>query len=120
MGVRFMYAKNFTQVGKNISMLMAQRGMTQQNLADRLGISKQVMSKIIRGNKAINVTELSQIAAILATTTDSLLTVKSNTIVSEPGCTFMGMIKDDEARSKVELLRNAIDQIYLLEELLNE
>ncbi len=115
-----MYAKNFKQVGKNISMVMEQRGMTQQNLADRLGISKQVMSKIIKGNKAINVTELSQIASILASTTDLLLTVKSNTISNELGCAFMGMIKDDETRAKVELLRNAIDQIYLLEELVNE
>jgi transcriptional regulator with XRE-family HTH domain len=115
-----MYANNYTQVGKNISMLMEQRGMTQQNLANRLGISKQVMSKIIKGNKAINVTELSQIASILDTTTDFLLTVNNNTISSDFGCAFMGMIKDDETRVKVELLRNAIDQIYLLEELVNE
>jgi len=115
-----MYAKNFTQVGKNISMVMEQRRMTQQNLADKLGISKQVMSKIIKGNKSINVTELSQIASILDSTTDLLLTVQNNTISNESGCAFMGMIKDDETRAKVELLRNAIDQIYLLEELVNE
>lgn len=115
-----MYAMNFTQVGKNISNAMTQRGMTQQNLADRLGISKQVMSKIIKGNKAINVTELSQIASILGCTTDSLLTIESNTINRKPGLSFMGMIKDDETRAKVELLRNAIDQIHLLEGLDNE
>ena len=50
-GVESMYANNYTEVGKNISMVMEQRGMTQQNLANRLGISKQVMSKIIKGNK---------------------------------------------------------------------
>lgn len=115
-----MYAMNFTQVGKNISNVMTQRGMTQQNLADKLGISKQVMSKIIKGNKAINVAELSQIASILGSTTDSLLTVESSTINHEPGLAFMGMIKDDETRAKVELLRNAIDQIHMLEELANE
>lgn len=115
-----MYAMNFIQVGKNISNVMTQRGMTQQNLADKLGISKQVMSKIIKGNKAINVTELSQIASILGSTTDSLLTVESNTLSREPGLAFMGIIKDDETRAKVELLRSAIDQIHLLEELANE
>ncbi|KLU60494.1 anaerobic benzoate catabolism transcriptional regulator [Peptococcaceae bacterium CEB3] len=115
-----MYAMNFAQVGKNISNVMTQRGMTQQNLADKLGISKQVMSKIIKGNKAINVTELSQIASILGSTTDSLLTVESNTITREPGLAFMGMIKDEETQTKVELLRNAIDQIRLLEELAND
>ena len=112
-----MYAMNFTQVGKNISYVMTQRGMTQQNLADKLGISKQVMSKIIKGNKAINVTELSHIASILGSTTDSLLTVESNIINHKPTLAFMGMIKDEDTHSKVELLRNAIDQIQLLEEL---
>lgn len=115
-----MYATNFTQVGKKISYVMTQQGMTQQKLADKLGISKQVMSKIIRGNKAINVMELSQIASILGSTTDSLLTVESNTIHFEPALSFMGMIKDEETCAKVELLRNAIDQIHLLEELANE
>ncbi len=115
-----MYAMNFIQVGKNISNVMTQRGMTQQNLADKLGISKQVMSKIIKGRKAINVKELSQIAFILGSTTDSLLTAESNTVNCEPGLAFMGMIKADEIRAKVELLRNAIDQIHLLEELADE
>ncbi len=114
-----MYAMNFIQVGKNISNAMAQRGMTQQNLADQLGISKQVMSKIIKGNKAINVTELAQIASILDSTTDSLLTVESNAINPEPCLSFMGNILDQETRARVDLLRNAIDQIHLLEELAN-
>ena len=115
-----MYALNFAQVGKNISNVMVQRGMTQQNLADQLGISKQVMSKIIKGYKAINVTELSQIASILGSTADSLLTIDKSLISCEPSLAFMGMIKDEETRAKVELLRNAIDQIHLLEELANE
>lgn len=115
-----MYAMNFTQVGRNISNVMTQRGMTQQNLADKLGISKQVMSKIIKGNKAINVTELSQIASILGSTTDSLLTVESDTITRGPVLAFMGIINDEETRAKVDILRNAIDQIHLLEELAND
>lgn len=77
--------------------VMAQHGMTQQNLADKLGISKQVMNKIIKGNKAINVMELSQIAAILGSTADSLFTVESSINNREHGIAFMAMIKDDEA-----------------------
>jgi transcriptional regulator with XRE-family HTH domain len=115
-----MYAMNFAQVGKNISNLMTEQGMSQQNLADMLGISKQVMSKIIKGYKSINVTELSKIAYILGTSTDSLLTIESNTNNYEPNLAFMGMIKDDEVRMKVELLRDAIDQIHMLEELVND
>lgn len=115
-----MYAMNYSQVGKNISETMTKRGMTQQFLADKLGISKQVMSKIIKGNKAINVAELSQIASILESTTDFLLTVSHSSVSNDPGFAFMGMIRDEEMRAKVDLLRNAIDQIHLLEELAHE
>lgn len=114
-----MYALNYTQVGKNISLLISQRGMTQQSLADKLGISKQVMSKIIRGCKAINVAELFQIASVLGSSTDALLTVECNDVASKPDLAFMGGIKDEEALEKVELLREAIDQIHLLEGLAN-
>ncbi len=115
-----MYAMSFSQVGANIQRTLSARGLSQQNLADKLGISKQVMSKIINGNKAINVTELSRIASILNSTTDELLTVNSEVVASEPSLAFMGMITDPKTREKVDLLRTAIDQIHLLEELVNE
>ena len=40
--VETMYAMEFAQVGENIQRLLDERGMTQQNLAEALGISKQV------------------------------------------------------------------------------
>ena len=59
--VETMYAMEFAQVGENIQHLLDERGMTQQNLAEALGISKQVVNKIIKGNKAINVKEIAEI-----------------------------------------------------------
>lgn len=115
-----MYANNFRQVGKNISLAMEERGITQQYLADRLGVSKQVMSKIINGKKAINVAELSQIASILGCSADMLLSVKSNSEEHKPVFVFMGTIQNEEARSNVDLLRDVIDQIHLLEDIVNE
>ena len=38
--VETMYAMEFAQVGENIQHLLDERGMTQQNLAEALGISK--------------------------------------------------------------------------------
>ncbi|MDD7009138.1 MAG: helix-turn-helix transcriptional regulator [Spirochaetales bacterium] len=111
-----MYAINFAQVGANIQKELDNRSMTQQSLADALSISKQVMSKIINGAKAINVSELAKIASVLGTTTDSLLTVETK---SEPeqSMAFMGTMQDEETREKVEMLRSAIDEILFLEEL---
>ncbi len=115
-----MYAVNFMQVGKNISHAMEKHGLTQQHLADQLGVSKQVMSKIINGKKAINVAELSQIASILGSSADMLLSVGNNSQEHKPGFFFMGAIHNEEARRNVDLLREAIDQIQLLEGLSNE
>ncbi|MBQ6899535.1 MAG: helix-turn-helix transcriptional regulator [Firmicutes bacterium] len=114
-----MYAMDFAQVGANIQKELDIRGMTQQNLADALGISKQVMNKIIKGSKAINVNEISMIARVLQTSADDLLTV-SELPAEDNWLTFMGMIKDQETMEKVNLIRTAIDEIGMLEELLYE
>ena len=113
-----MYAMDFAQVGENIQKQLDLKGFTQQSLAGALGISKQVMNKIIKGSKAINVNELAKIASVLGTTTDELL-MASEEPVSVENLSFMGNVTDEETLEKVGLLRTAIDEIHILEELLN-
>lgn len=113
-----MYALDFSQVGANIQKQLDAKGFTQQRLADILGISKQVMNKIIKGNKAINVNELAKIASVLGTTTDELLTV-SGEPTSVDSLSFMGSVTCEETREKINLMRQAIDEIHMLEDLLN-
>ena len=94
-----MYAMDFTQVGANIQRQLNKKGFTQQSLADALGISKQVMNKIIKGSKAINVNELAKIASVLGATTDELLTVQGEP-VSVDSLSFMGNVTDEETLEK--------------------
>lgn len=112
-----MYAMDFAQVGVNIQKQINMKGLTQQSLADALGISKQVMNKIIKGSKSINVNELAKIASIMGTSTDELLTIGGEP-VSADSLSFMGDVKDEETLEKVNLIRSAIDEIHMLEELL--
>lgn len=114
-----MYAMDFTQVGANIQERLVEKGMTQQSLADALGISKQVMNKIIKGSKAINVNELAKIASILKISTDSLLMAGAEPVTVD-NLSFMGAIQDEITREKVNLIRSAIDEIHMLEELLDD
>ena len=90
--------------------------MTQESLADVLSISNHAMSNIIKGTKGINARELEKITSVLGTTIDSLLivNVESETIES---IAFMRTMQDEEIREKVDILRLAIDEILLLEEL---
>lgn len=105
----------FKQVGNNIQQVLNQQGKTQQYLANQLGISKQVMSKIISGAKAINVAEISQIAKSLNVSTDCLLT---NEVLKIPAhnFSFMGNVKNEKTRKKIEFLKTVIDEIVFLEE----
>ncbi len=113
-----MYALDFSQVGANIQQQLNAKGFTQQSLADALGISKQVMNKIIKGSKAINVNELAKIASILGTSADKLLAAPVEPASAE-SLSFMGKINDKQTLEKVNLIRSAIDEIHLLEELLH-
>ena len=108
----------FMQVGNNIQRILSEQGKTQQFLADSLGISKQVMSKIVSGSKAINVAEISKIAQVLNVTTDSLLQSKT---VQEPVHRFayMGQVKNEATMKKIDIVRTIIDEILMLEEYAN-
>ncbi len=105
----------FQQVGENIQGVLLRQGKTQQYLADKLGISKQVMNKIISGAKAINVVEISRIAQILNVAVEDLLAV---TLAQEPShsFSFMGKVENEQTREKIEFLKNVIDEILFLEE----
>lgn len=46
--------------------------MSQSELADKIGVSKQVMSKIVKGQKSINVFEIKKISKILNVSMDRL------------------------------------------------
>ena len=87
-----------------------------KSLADELSISNHVMSKIIKGTKAINARELKKIASVLGTAIDSLLmaNIESEQIES---IAFMRTMQNEKIREKVEMLRSNIDEILLLEEL---
>ena len=109
----------FQQVGSNIQAILEERGLTQQSLADKLNISKQVMSKIINGSKAINVMEITTIANVLNVEVNKLLVVNSPTD-EEHSFSFMGRIKNEQTREKIEILKDVIDEILLMEEYVSE
>lgn len=105
----------FQQVGKNIQVALREKNITQQYLADNLNISKQVMSKVIMGAKAINVSEISKIASVLQMPVEELLRVKENEPVNH-NFAFMGRVENEKTKEKMELLKTVIDEIIMLEE----
>lgn len=115
-----MYATDFKQVGANIERAMTNRGISSQALADSLGITEKSVRAIIKGGKAVNMTELSLIGTALNCSADELLTVDTTLTPEKPIFDVMNAVTDPQAKEKVALLRTAINQIHLLEELVVE
>ena len=60
-------------IGSNTLMLLKQNGKKQNELADSLGVSKQVMSNMLSGSRMINAVELRQIADFFQVSMESLM-----------------------------------------------
>ncbi len=61
------------KIGKNIAQLRKARGLTQQQLAETLGVTNKAVSKWETGEGLPDISVLPALAAALQTTTDSLL-----------------------------------------------
>lgn len=53
------------QIGANVKAEMARAGLTQTDLASRLGLGQSGLSKRLRGSIAFDVNELAAVAAVL-------------------------------------------------------
>lgn len=61
-------------LGKRIAALRKEKGMTQEELAEKLGVSPQAISKWENGQSCPDISLLPRLAAIFGVTTDLLLT----------------------------------------------
>ena len=67
---------DLTEIGKRIQLRRKQQGLTQEQLADRMNVSIQMISNLERGNKAIRIDNLINLSQILNVSTDYILTGK--------------------------------------------
>lgn len=109
----------FKNVGLNIQQVLNDKNMSQQTLANALGISKQVMSKIINGVKAINVAEITKIADILCLPVEKLLEQKAQ-YDSVEAFNFMGNITCESTKESIEHLKEIINELLFLDSITEE
>ena len=111
----------FEMVGKNILDVLQNRSISQTELADEMGVSKQVMSKIIKGQKAINALEIKKIADILNTDLNSLMENRNQDVSTDESLVMlMGTIENPEAKETMRFLNEVIDELLYMEDLLHE
>ena len=108
----------FECVGRNILEVLYENNMSQTELAEKIGISKQVMGKIVKGQKSINAFEIKKISEALKVTMERLLEEKLEPN-EEPVLLFMGNIKEENEKD-IKFLSTVIREIISMEEALND
>ncbi len=108
----------FETVGKNILEVLLEKNISQTELAEKIGVSKQVMGKIVKGQKAINALEIKKISEALEVNMERLLEEKED-LVEEPVLMFMGKVKE-QSKEDIKFLSSVIGEIISMEEALDD
>ncbi len=98
-------------ISNNILNIMKQNNKKQVDLAGYLGVSKQVISKMLGGSRMINAIELQKIAEFLDVSMESLVKVpqvipETNTVKA-----FMGRVESQEAKDGLAIADEIADLI---------
>jgi transcriptional regulator with XRE-family HTH domain len=90
---------------------MKQNGKKQIDLAGYLGVSKQIISKMLSGVRVINAVELQKIAEFLGVSMESL--VKIPQVIPETNAVkvFMGRVESPEAKEGLKIADEIADII---------
>ena len=72
---------DLAEIGNRISVERRRNNITQEQLAEKMNVSIQMISNLERGNKAIKINNLVNLSQILGVSTDYILT--GNKILNE-------------------------------------
>ena len=109
--------KSNKSVGKNIRTLRHQRGWSQEDIANRLGISIPAFSKIETGVTDINLSRLEQIANIYDVNIINLLALDATE--AEPQVSHLNLAQKKIIDREAEIANLQRKVILLYEELRN-
>jgi transcriptional regulator with XRE-family HTH domain len=109
--------KTNTFVGKNIRTIRHQRGWSQEDVANRLGISIPAFSKIETGVTDINLSRLEQIADIFQVNVVNLLALEFEN--TEPQASNLSIAQKKITDREAEIANLQRKVILLYEELRN-
>jgi transcriptional regulator with XRE-family HTH domain len=98
-------------IANNILMRLKEQNKKQVDLADGIGISKQIISKMLNGSRAINAIELRKIAEYLGVTMDTLAKLpevpQENNVIHA----FMGRVTSEGGKNALAIADKISDMI---------
>jgi transcriptional regulator with XRE-family HTH domain len=112
----------YQMVGQRILERLNELGWTQLKLAEQLNLSKQVMNKIIRGEKNTTILEIREIATTLNVPLEQLLAPVEEAKYpveekeEEFAPIFMGRVTSDAGKNGMERATNVIKMLLEYED----
>lgn len=100
---------DYFEIGQRIRNLRKNNGVSQEALAEKVGISVTHMSHIETGNTRVSLPVLADIAAVLRTTVDSLLSERmadDRTVMMQEIEKLLYSCSSRQARIITDLLKN--------------
>lgn len=98
-------------VANNIADQMKKTSTKQIELANAIGVKKQVMSKMLNGSRMINISELRRIADYFHVSTDDLMESPAPAYESNVVMAFMEKVSTDAAREALYTVDELADMI---------
>lgn len=86
------------EIGKRIQNRRKQQGYTQEQLAEAMNVSIQMISNLERGNKAIRIDNLINLSRILNISTDYILTGVQPNGEADPLSAQISALSDGDRR----------------------
>lgn len=114
LGCEIMLELDDKAIGKRIKIARIRVGLTQENVADRIGITPQHVSNIETGNSSVSLTTLVAMANLLNVTMDELLCdtlIKSKDVFCREADAVLRDCNEYEVRVLVDILKAAKESI---------
>lgn len=117
---------NFKAIGKRIKIARINQNMTQESVAERIGITPQHVSNIETGNSSVSLTTLVAIANLLKVSADEILCdtiLIAKPVFEKEAKEIFADCNEYEIRVLVEVLKatkNSMRAIKLFEAKINE
>ena len=99
-------------VGIRIQNRLDELEWSQSRLADKLGVSRQIINKIIHGRKNVTLEEIKLIADILDINLEDIVKqVEEEETEDDPIMAFMGQVNRQEAKDGLNKAKQVMDKI---------
>ncbi len=98
-------------IARNITEQLRKQNIKQVELAEGIGVTKQVITKILNGSRMVNASELHRIADYFNITMDELVAEPKNASEINVVRAFMGRVNSDAAREALEIADELADMI---------